>query len=206
MIRDADERLRSSCRLACFTDDRPEPLSSHAWYGNGPLRARMWAQYGDNHAGVCLCFHRARLLEATIRLATARSLQLFQGPVTYRDGLPLPSETTATELLRSRLEQDAASYIEELLDQHVHEFFFVKNWDWASETEYRILVRGDTREHEFLDIADALEAIVLGPRFPPAEELTIIELCKRLDIPAHRLHWRNGRASVLPGPWPVQSQ
>lgn len=202
MIREADERLRSSCRLACLTEDRPDFMGTGvSSYGNGPARARMWAQYAENHAGVCLCFERARLLAAaTADLQSVRGLQLFHAPVTYRTSVPTPEAVTARELLRSRMERDPEAYIEDLLVEHVNEFFFVKNWDWSSETEYRIVVRGDTRAAEFIDVRDALEAVILGPRFPTAAEAAIAAECKRLRIRAHRLYWRNGQAVILPGP------
>ena len=43
----------------------------------------MWAQYADNHTGVCLAFDQRRLTDAAMRLAGSRNLKLYKGPVRY---------------------------------------------------------------------------------------------------------------------------
>src|SRR4051794_29020534 len=60
LIAEAGALLRDSVHLLCLTEDKPSDVT-YSRYGNGPRRARMWAQYADNHKGVCLCFDGDRL-------------------------------------------------------------------------------------------------------------------------------------------------
>jgi len=64
LIEEAQDLLRGSVHVLCFTEDQPSRSGLHRGYGNGPLRARMWAQYSDNHTGVCLCFDGDRHIAA----------------------------------------------------------------------------------------------------------------------------------------------
>lgn len=43
LIEEANRLLHGSVHVLCFTEDRPSP-ASYGRYGNGPCRARMWAQ------------------------------------------------------------------------------------------------------------------------------------------------------------------
>jgi hypothetical protein len=53
-------------------------LPSERGYG----RARMWEQYAERRAGVCLCFDREKLVNA----ARTHLVEVEAGPVTYRPG------------------------------------------------------------------------------------------------------------------------
>jgi hypothetical protein len=203
LIQDADAALRGSVHLACLTQAAPDPYTSYPAYGDGPTRARMWAQYAGNHTGICLCFDMDRLLvTAADTFETDRECRLHHGPVRYIRDARYPATANALELSRSEAESDLAGYIERLLDAHVGPYFFTKSWDWETETEYRLLVRGDTADAEFIDIREALEAVVLGPRLSAVYDPTVAKLCEVLDVDAHRLAWMNGLPILLPGPWP----
>ena len=63
LIEEANKFLRDPVRLLCFTEDQPSRVELLR-YGTGPRRSRMWAQYAENHAGICLCFDGERLIDA----------------------------------------------------------------------------------------------------------------------------------------------
>lgn len=83
LIEDANELLRGSVHVLCFTEDRPSGVS-YGRYGNGPCRARMWAQYAGNHTGVCLVFDGDRLDRAALdQFKSTPERSLIRGRVTY---------------------------------------------------------------------------------------------------------------------------
>lgn len=79
----SSDLLRTRCRLGCLSTAVRNERSSLPGFGDGYARARMWAQYAENHAGVCLAFDQKRLTDAAMRLAGARSLRLYKAPVRY---------------------------------------------------------------------------------------------------------------------------
>lgn len=198
----ASDLLRNRCRLLCLTEARRNPSSSLAAFGDGFARARMWSQYAGNHTGVCLAFDRAMLCQAVQEMANARRLKLYEGPVRYArepsahvgpfgDLRPGPFDVP---LSRS---PDLDLFIEERFPTAVHDLYFVKAWDWSSETEYRCLVHGDVDEFEFVDITPAVSGIFLGSRFPTARLADLRARCPELWERTYQVWWRNGFAVPL---------
>jgi hypothetical protein len=164
LIAEADELLRSKVHLLCLTEDQPSRRRQPR-YGTGPRRARRWAQYSENHTGVCLCFDGQRLIDAACSQFNARpGVSLMHGPVRYaEEGEDPPFRT----LLQPEAERDLPAFIESMVERNPRDLFFRKDWDWSSETEYRFLLRGDTQHEEFLDVREALEAVIVGPKLHP---------------------------------------
>ena len=129
----------------------------------------MWAQYADNHKGVCLFFDRERL-ETNFRSQMDGNGIVLAGPVTYERDVPLaPLDCDEGNLDQQRVEV-------------VRRRSFVKLQDWASEQEYRLLyiAAASTRPlYEYVSIYDALVAICLGDRFPKALDPCIRDVCDR---------------------------
>lgn len=193
LIEEANELLRGSVHVLCFTEDRPSPVSSGR-YGNGPCRARMWAQYAGNHTGVCLCFDGSRLDRAAIdQFKTTPARSLIRGPVVYAEEDEYPHLT----LLQPEAGLDLRAFIESMVEQKANELFFTKDWDWKSETEYRFLLRGTTEEEEFMDVRDALEAVIVGPRFHPVYKPGVYKLCKELQVEALEIQWEMGPPVIV---------
>jgi hypothetical protein len=170
------EDLMARRMLACLSRDRPgsaymgcDPLSFH-----GYARDRMWAQYADNHRGVCLFFDR-QALESAFRDQMGKNGMILTGPVSYQEEVPLTEAPYSaeeyarigrTEWLRGRCEAMA------------RERSFVKRADWESEQEYRfVFVPNPSEEcrrnpsegcqcNETISIRGALSAICVGHRFP----------------------------------------
>jgi hypothetical protein len=192
--------LRNRCRLACLSTAVRNERSSLTGFGDGYARARMWAQYADNHAGVCLAFDQKRLTDAAIRLASSRNLKLYKGPVRYLsdDETPRP-----TELPISRLRADFHGFIDEVFPTVVGRLYFMKAWDWSTESEYRFLVHGEVDDYEYVDISRSLTGILCGSRFPDARLSDLAARCPQLMDAGRifRLQWRNG----FPLPMPVNT-
>lgn len=207
LFSDVSQLLRSGCRLACLSlavRNMRSVLSGlgvqSPWsgFGDGYARARMWAQYADNHAGVCLAFHQQRVREAAMRLADSKRLKLYKGPVTY---LPDDESPTSTEVPISRLRADLHSFIDEAFPTVVGRLYFTKAWDWSTESEYRFLLYGAVDDYEYLDIRQSLTGVFCGSRFPEARLGDLAARCPELTEAGRifKIQWRNG----FPVPMPV---
>ena len=192
--------LRDRARLGCLTAADPNKWTSLDGFGDGWMRSRMWAQYADNHAGVCLAFDSQRLRESAEAMSQARGLALYQDRVTYRHG---PAEGVQIPL--SRVRRAAAAdkmpcLIDDIFPTVVDRIYFNKAWDWNTESEHRIIAYGDVEEFEYVDIRRALTGIFLGPRFPPTRTEDVIARCRNL-AGAQRIFlvvWRNGSPTARP--------
>lgn len=200
MIEKANKRLRDSVRLLCFTEDRPSSLILPR-YGTGPRRARMWAQYAENHTGVCLCFDGERLIDAARNQLrpTPPSRTLMHEGVCYAPEGNYPRDLA---LVQPEAEQDLQAYIETMVSKHSEDLFFTKDWDWSAETEYRLLLRGETSNDESIDIRDALEAVIAGPLFHRVYRPGLYKLCVELEVEPYLLQWETGQPSIVRMPDP----
>jgi hypothetical protein len=194
LIEEARTLLSESVHMLCFTEDRASAGHSGR-YGSGPERARMWAQYAGNHTGVCLCFDGDRLVRAAVdQFETTPGKDLLHARVSY---LAENEHPRMHMLIQPQAEQDLRGYIESMVQNNPHDLFFTKDWDWESETEYRLLLRGDTKEEEFLDVRDALEAVIAGPRFHPAYKPGVWKLCEELEVEPLEIQWEMGPPVVV---------
>jgi hypothetical protein len=85
----------------------------------------------------------------------------------------------------------------------VGRLYFMKAWDWSTESEYRFLVHGEVDDYEYVDISRSLTGILCGSRFPDARLSDLAARCPQLMDAGRifRLQWRNG----FPLPMPVNT-
>jgi hypothetical protein len=198
-VRELASRIRlEEWKVLCLSRHRTErgvrsgilePLSKG--YG----RPRMWAQYAENHAGICLIFN-GKYLEENIRNAfeSKDGITVYHGPVTYRNYgtvIPLPPIDRSSPL---RLGEDE---IRCFFHQNYKEIFLVKNLDWRNETEYRWLIHSTTQSAEYVSIEGALKSVLVGMNFPDVYLPALYELCKQLRVPAGRMFWTDGIPTAL---------
>jgi hypothetical protein len=142
----------------------------------------MWAQYADNHRGICIVLNR-EALSANVKKTPA--VECYDGPVQY--GILRNCESSDPYLLRWREYQDGG--IENAILHHLKRSwqaeYFLKRMDWRDEREYRWVVRGVETPPAYVDIDDAMAAIILGCRFDPECEAPIRRLVGE-HIPVHR--------------------
>ncbi len=197
--KEADQFVRDGCHLGCFTLDRAESVSDSSTdstrYGDGPLRARMWAQYADNHDGICLIFDQEALEDAVKTglgpddFINCKRVSYMQPPEVGSDPYELPL---------SKVRDDFPGLMEKMFLIHQSQYFFEKNWDWESESEYRVLVKTKSDKPITFPIADCLEGICLGSRFPKVYNKSIIELSELRSVGIFQVGWTNGRPQLLP--------
>lgn len=168
-----DEKVRS-VRFASFAMDmffyNPPKDFQENCYNNltkGWACSRMWAQYADNHKGVCLVFDRENLVKSFEK--SFGSCEIYCKEVTYTNNL-YP--------LQESLEQNCKS----LLTSEKISFLFQKCQDFRDEQEFRLLLIDkslkNTDELVSFSISDSLCGVIPGVRFPRENELSLKKAMK----------------------------
>jgi hypothetical protein len=155
-------------------------------------RARMWEQYAENHAGVCLVFDRQELVEAiTHNLASEGSYR--HGPVHYTlagFGTAAGASVSLSDFSPDSVQDDVAIHVQ----RHHRDFFFLKTLDWATEYEYRFVwrpadeYRGEPPIHH-VSYGDALRWVVVGEKFPNWQLPAARELTERAGAELKAMTW-----------------
>jgi hypothetical protein len=190
LIELAGRLFRDRCRLTCFTRSGPNSWSSKPEFGNGFMRARMWAQYADNHKGICLAFDQSRLIEA-VKACQRPGTRVYKAPVRYRGE---EQRELTLQLPSDQLLDRADELATRLFPSVVSGLYFSKAWDWASESEYRLVVEGEVNDFEYLDISEALTGVFCGWRVSDGMVDGVCRLCPELfDVGrVYQLRWQNG--------------
>ena len=169
-----DEQAKDSCRILCFCHDvvfnkNGETVqticNNYLWKGWG--KNRMWAQYADNHRGVCLVFDKDELLVEFKKLQD-NGIIIHHGKINY------------------------SNYFHKLdnclFKGHEIDYLFQKCEDFRDENEYRLCTIGTNKEIAF-GFGDSLKAIILGARVSPY--IKIVPLLSN-PIEQFRIRWNFG--------------
>jgi len=181
----AGQKLKNVCKVLCVTRDDPQFCQGGNVLCRGFAHSRMWAQYANNHDGVCLVFDKQKLNEAVTQGLGYKG-RVFHDLVKYKNNYfdgPAPPPLDYQEITSKGLE----SYLDEYVDQHHQALFFHKNTDWEAEWEHRWVLRGNDEQEEYVYIENALIGIFLGVDFPRV----YMPLVKRHGIPFLRIYWNN---------------
>jgi hypothetical protein len=191
--------LKQEFKLLSMTaDDAPSPAggfpAGEGHFGRCYARPRMWEQYAEGHRGLCLLFNHDRLIEEVS--AALRNRQWFRHrPVSYR---PMSAGLRADPHLEweAVLSQPMDALIASLVEKRAPESFFEKFDDYASEQEYRFVVRAPEEQFLQIDFGQSLGGVVIGAEFPDAELRPLIFLCARLGTALLRMEWRQGLGQI----------
>jgi hypothetical protein len=161
-------------------------------FWRGDCRPKMWAYYGENHAGVCLKLNGHKLTQKLLAEMDGKgNRKIYHGPVDYDD----KKSTHLGSLEYSEIESlGTREGMRKFCRDYNSRIFLVKSKDWENEYEYRWLIhKPDTKNlPEFISIEDILEGVLVGLDFPKVYKPLISELCKELNIPVGEMVWRNG--------------
>jgi hypothetical protein len=197
------EFITSKSLILCCVQDDPAVIEDHEdrMLRSGFGHPRMWAQYGENHKGVCLVLNQQKLHTAIVdRLGVGN---LFSGPVHYLNTSYGPVAQNGQSpydiaYIERLLENDLATVLEPYV-QHFHrELFFTKHLDWRDESEYRWVYRSKDVEPVFIPITQCLEAVILGADCDEASSTQIVRRCQDHGIHVLRAHWHGWAMSLMP--------
>lgn len=160
---DMTRGMKRRTNVICFTQDR-ELTGSNVddIHNRGFCRPRMWAQYAENHAGVCLIFDFESLTNAVV--AAFPDHRRFAGPVSYKNRTISQDLATSPYVINiDWLESlDREEYLAAHIYTHHARLFFEKSEDWRDEVEYRWVLFGEEDQDLFLDFEQALVGVVFG--------------------------------------------
>lgn len=135
----------------------------------------MWAQYAAAHTGVCIVFDRQALSEAA---RSTFSKRIHEEAVTYVAGFD-----------RTLAEAETVNF--DRPDPRAHHLLrvvpslFVKNVDWQSEHEYRLIVDEWGDEPCLLPVQRAVRGVVIGAGFQPHNLPLIRAFADKFGISGH---------------------
>jgi hypothetical protein len=186
--------LKEKTQVCCFSQDKP-PLSGIQLSDilhRGYAKPRMWAQYAENHRGVCMVFNRDRLLQKIIQQTSNKAV--IAGEVIYDDepvihGTHLHEYMINADLLESL---GIEAYAQHHLKEYVQPLFFRKLKDWQDEREWRVIAFTSSNQPIQIKYGDALVGIVHGEstEFEASEEI----MRHNVSGPVQHvgLIWKNG--------------
>ncbi len=187
VIDEFNERMKMHCRVLSFSSDN-EDLAMDDNSRNGYAHSRMWAQYAENHTGVCLLFFKKRLIE-TARSALSASAILWDGPVSYVN-------KSATHENNDPYTIHYSAY--DSVDAHIRKYYkqllLEKRLDWKDESEYRIVLYSSERtgDYFFIPIKDVICGVIVGVDFANTYNCSIREYCNKYKISSDHIQWQRG--------------
>jgi len=187
------EEWKVLCMTETLSDEKGknvEGIDIGKFFTSGYSRPRMWAQYADNHTGVCLIFDGFQLHKNITNTLKNQSSSIFHGLVNYQNVNSLHDNMLKYDkyIKPYGLTEGIRKYY---LDKY-KKYFLSKYADWQNETEYRWLIHSPANSPEFIPITGALTNILVGVDFPKVYNPTLIELCKELNVSAGRMDWIGG--------------
>jgi hypothetical protein len=183
-------RVLYETKILSFTLDAPTVAESPE-HARGYARPRMWEQYAENHAGACLVFDRELLAESLLPALSVFN-DTIADEVVYSD-VPLPGHEGARSLVAAALTQAGDGDLERGLRRHLHEhareLFFRKLTDWVTEREYRYLILDNNPLDVSAHYRDALQAVIVGERFPQWQIPGAALVCSAADATLRQMQW-----------------
>lgn len=198
----AGQNRRNYVRMLCFckdlfcTPDEWKNEKNQDFADNllfkGWARSRMWAQYADNHSGVCLVFDKTEFQKYFNALANKDIEILPDRAIDYTNYLT-ELETSMADINSGKRPID--DYSNFYLEEDKKKFLFQKCQDYRDENEYRFcLINRSLKspdEAMFVNYGTSLKAVILGQKFS-----YILKLQLPKEIELFRINWCFGRPSL----------
>jgi hypothetical protein len=189
------QALKHKTNLACFSQD--EALTgdhTRDIYARGFGKSRMWAQYADNHKGVCLVFERSAIRKSVEDQFGDERFRLYGGPVIYKDRLVTQVNNPAGGFVidADRLKKlGFHEYVKAHVETHHKGLFFEKVTDWRRENEFRVVVFGEREEDLFLNINGAIAGVVFGTDCTEEDIKKTVAKCAPGKTQFEQIAWKN---------------
>ncbi len=165
----------------------------------GYLKPRMWAQYGSNNEGCCLEFDKKELLkvinEKYIHISKKEEIDKFnmqkyfiEGTITY---INTSNNSENSKPVNSKINIEAIE--ESIVNQVLPDILktaFEKDEDWCSEDEYRIILKSENDNYEYIKYNNAVvKKIFLGEKVTEDIIFKLLPFCANNDIELYKLVW-----------------
>ena len=183
--------IGENCKVAAFCCDTNWPYQNIEF--RGYMHPRMWAQYSENHSGVCIVFNRTRIEEAFNGLSSIGSI--FSGEMSYYKR-PSRNATRADYRVINEQELSPESLIQHI-NKYYRELFFQKNIDWQDEAEYRLLLlQKGTTESVYINLKETVAAVIIGSEYPESLIDPLLKYARSMYFSIGHLQWKYGDAYI----------
>jgi hypothetical protein len=209
----------------CYYDtmvkwDKNEVTRYSPYFGKGFNSPRMWAQYGGDHAGACIILDKKIINNQLEELKKKSAIyEKYCDAIRYVPYIKDVENHTCEEKDDSGIEikeegvllplnADKFLYLDKdgnpskfdsksFFIENYHRISFQKLLDWRDEKEYRIICLSE-KDKVTLSLKQALKAVILGCKNENTCTKSIIEQCKKKNIPLYKIEYLNGSASLKP--------
>jgi hypothetical protein len=151
---------------------------------NDPREAKDWIITPKSALGIA------------VRSALKARGKLTAGRVAYTDMNPALTRAFVLDMAEvGRLGMDLA--IDAHAETHLQTLLFTKLLDWATEEEYRFVLRGSNNTFEYIDFGEALLSCCIGPDYPQTDPSGVVARLRARGAPIHRVQWINGHPELV---------
>jgi hypothetical protein len=185
-------RLKYS-KVLCLTQDDFNTEQRYMYSCKGFARPRMWAQYAENHKGVCLIFDRDELEQSVDKQIGTQSI-IFKGSVHYTD---IPYGILDVVRLPDNYDSNLEIQINNHIQKYNTELYFTKNLDWKDEFEYRIVYLGKDESPMDVDFQNSLKGLVVGDDFPKVYYHVLDHFRDKYNFEVRHISWEMGIPSAM---------
>ena len=199
-IRKAADDRKNKVQLLCFSIDKFENGQTYSggMHEKGWARSRMWAQYAENHKGVCLVFYKDKLLieiDKEIKKRRLKSIQVICDRIKYSNDVKEYENAFSVDITEQNVKDDFTNFYLKNKEQ----FLFQKLEDYRDEQEYRIVLLKDNGMNGIeisVNIENAIAGIITGCDFEPAFNVNIQRISEKYNIPCFHIDWEYGSPSL----------
>lgn len=163
----------------------------------GFLKLRMWAQYGENHKGVCLIFSKEKLSNLFKNQFAQDQYMTFDGYIDYVEYVNADVDHIVLAIDHDTFNNFHPENIAfKHLEKYHKKLFFRKPFDYRDEQEYRFVIvkkndQGPYTMEPLFKIEGCLKGIILGDKFSVVYYPTIKSVCNKMNIQCKKLHWNS---------------
>jgi hypothetical protein len=185
--------LKQNTTLACFCTDNAPLSGDHTRdiLNRGYCKPRMWAQYADNHRGVCLVFRKDALVQKIAE--QSKGALMLARKVSYRNRKLIQPISPHAYMIDWDV-FDAlgpAMYARHHVAQYHVPLFFEKLQDWRDECEWRVVVLGPEPGPLYVNFGQALVGVIHGDNIDERMSWSIAEMTEGSSVEHMGLRWRN---------------
>lgn len=190
-----EKRVQSEFRVLCCTMDAKDNPGDAFVEERGYGLSKMWAQYADNHQGVCFALKRTEI-DRELEKITDQTNSRWSKPVEYKRLGGRTPESEDKKAFTIDGDKIKSLGIEEAFHRHVEEhverLLFTKSLDWRDEREYRWISSDYSSDSIHISIDGALAGVFAGNKSNTTMQKLLGHLCKDLQVPLWWMNWQRG--------------
>lgn len=189
--------LKAHTNLACFSKDQPDLTGDNFsdLFKRGYVKPRMWAQYANNHNGVCIVIDKSKFIKEVKRQVNSQD-EVVYGDVAYVDVSPMPNHNALKPqpfvINIDTLESfGRKEYVLRHLSTYYKELFFQKLQDWKDESEWRCIVFTSDANDIYIKLKHSFVGIIYGNNLKNDDIRQLMSLSEEYELEHLGLKWKN---------------